>query len=279
MAMIIVILIMLGLCFGSFVNALVWRIHEQAKRSRLKGKAAKDTADLSIMHGRSMCVHCKHELAAKDLVPVLSWLSLRGKCRYCHKPISWQYPLVEAITVVLFVISYLFWPQELSGGQWGLFGLWLVLLIGFVALIVYDIRWMLLPNRIVFPLYIPATGSVIARMLIDNSLHPLLGAVWGILISGGIFYALFQLSGGRWIGGGDVKLGFLLGMVLGGGQKAFLLLFLASLLGTLFILPLLVTKRISRSSRISFGPFLITGAIIVELWGPKILHWYLNTAL
>src|SRR3989344_6490262 len=126
--MIVAILIVLGLAFGSFVNALVWRLHEQEERAkskeqrRKKGKA-KNTAklsshtsvlsskDLSILKGRSMCPSCKHGLAAKDLVPVLSWLTLRGKCRYCHKPISIQYPLVELITATLFVISYLLWPD------------------------------------------------------------------------------------------------------------------------------------------------------------------------
>src|SRR5476651_645529 len=138
MLMIIVVLVVFGLCLGSFVNALVWRLHEQDK---------KQAKNLSILNGRSMCPNCKHELAAKDLVPVLSWLSLRGKCRYCGKPISVQYPLVEMVTSGLFVASYLWWPEVLHGAQVAAFGLWLALLVGLMALLVYDLRWFLLPNR------------------------------------------------------------------------------------------------------------------------------------
>src|SRR4051812_13278636 len=102
MLMIIAVLIVFGLCLGSFVNALVWRVHEQEA-------AKKPNKKLSVLNGRSMCPHCEHELAAKDLIPVLSWLSLGGKCRYCHKPISKQYPLVELLTALLVVGSYIWW--------------------------------------------------------------------------------------------------------------------------------------------------------------------------
>jgi prepilin signal peptidase PulO-like enzyme (type II secretory pathway) len=277
--MIIAVLILLGLCFGSFVNALVWRLHEQAKLAKSKSKNTKESQALSLMRGRSMCVHCHHELAAKDLVPVLSWLSLHGKCRYCHKSIAWQYPLVELLTTLLFAASYLAWPRQLQGAEWLMFALWLVLVVGFIALIVYDLRWMLLPNRLIFPLFIPALLSVLLRAYIDSGFQPILSAGLGVLVGGGIFYLIFQVSAGKWIGGGDVKLGFLLGLVLGSGPKAFLLLFVASLLGTLCILPLLATKRISHTSRIPFGPFLVAGAVVVELWGQRLLDWYLGTAL
>jgi prepilin signal peptidase PulO-like enzyme (type II secretory pathway) len=273
------VLILLGLCFGSFVNALVWRLHEQAKLATSKKKRTKEYQALSLAHGRSMCVYCHHELAAKDLVPVFSWLALRGKCRYCRKPIAWQYPLVELLTTVLFVASYLAWPLRLQGAEWAMFALWLALLVGFMALIVYDLRWMLLPNRLVFPLFAPAALSVLLRSGINSSFQPILSAFLGVLVGGGIFYLIFQVSAGKWIGGGDVKLGFLLGLILGSGQKAFLLLFVASLLGTLCILPLLATKRIGRTSRIPFGPFLVAGAVVVELWGQRLLDWYLGTAL
>src|SRR5690606_2157613 len=107
--MIIIFLAILGLCVGSFVNALVWRLRMQES----SGKKKSDRK-MSISRGRSMCPHCRHELSAVDLVPVFSWLFLGGKCRYCRKPISKQYPLVELVTSILFIASYVFWPDAVG---------------------------------------------------------------------------------------------------------------------------------------------------------------------
>lgn len=270
--MIVVVLILLGLCWGSFINAFVWRLREQSlpkSKQKHKGK------DLSISRGRSMCVDCGHQLSAKDLVPILSWVSVKGKCRYCKKPISWQYPLVELVTAVLFVSSYIFWPNDISGIEIGVFSIWLTVIVGFMALIVYDLRWMLLPNKIVFPMYGLATAFVILSALDQQSISPILNSLYGILIGGGIFYVLFQVSKGAWIGGGDVKLGFLIGAIIGGPWAAFIMLFLASLLGTIVTVPLLALKKAKRGTRIPFGPFLIISAIIVQLFGQKIIDAYL----
>ncbi len=270
--MIILGLVLLGLCLGSFVNALVWRLHQQEK-----SKSKKARAKYSISNGRSMCVHCKHILAAKDLTPVISWVLLRGKCRYCAKAIAWQYPLVEATTAVLFVLSYLWWPEPFSNSEMLRFGTWLVCLVGFMSLIVYDLRWMLLPNKIMFPLMILAASSGVLQAIVIGQFEPLITATWGALAGGGIYYLLFQLSGGRWIGGGDVKLGFLIGLLVGGPALALLVIFLSSLLGTLVIVPLLLTKKIKAKTHIPFGPFLITAAVIVQLFGQQMIDWYLNS--
>lgn len=272
--MIIAALIILGLSFGSFVNALVWRLHSQTKARSQKRKN-----EFSISKGRSMCPHCKHQLAAKDLVPVVSWLRLSGKCRYCHKPISGQYPLVELSTACLFVISYIFWPFQLTGGEWLQFAVWLVCLVGFMALVIYDIRYMLLPNKIIFPLTGIAIFGTLAQALLLSSVDPLKSASLGLLIGGGLFYILFQVSDGRWIGGGDVKLGFLLGILVGGPELALLMLFIASLLGTMFSLPLMATGRMTPKMRIPFGPFLIIGAIAAKLFGEQLVSLYTNNFL
>lgn len=262
--MVILILTVLGLCMGSFVNALVWRVHEQSQGRQL-----------SILKGRSMCPRCGHRLAAADLAPVLSWLALKGRCRYCGRRISAQYPLVEAATAALFVASYVWWPQALGGAQTAVFVLWLVLLTGLMALLVYDARWRLLPNRILSPLWaVAGAQTLIAAMAADEPLRTLLAALGGVAVGGGIFYGLFEVSKGRWIGGGDVKLGALLGLVVATPARAGLFIFLGSLLGTLVSLPMLTSGRLKRSSIIPFGPFLIAAAIITVLFGGHILDWY-----
>lgn len=261
--MIYVILLVLGLCFGSFVNALVWRLHEQRDWVR----------------ERSECVHCHHALAARDLVPVLSWLWLKGKCRYCRKPISAQYPLVELLTAAVFVLSYADWPAALQGLQVVVFALWLVEVVGLMALLVYDLRWMLLPDKVVFPLIGVALVQALLTVAGGPWRHVLLSYVLAVAVGGGLFYVVFQLSNGKWIGGGDVKLGFLLGILAGDFEKSLLIIFLAAITGTVVSLPLLLTKRLRRNSVIPFGPFLILAGIVTVLFGNDITHWYNQTVL
>lgn len=255
--MIVLLLIVLGLVLGSFVNALVWRIHKK-----------KDW-----IHDRSECVHCHHKLGPLDLVPVFSWLFLRGKCRYCHKKID-DNPLVELALPLLFVTSYLCWPVALQGSVLFNFVLWLVFLVGFLALAVYDLRWFLLPDKMVFPLAGLAVLQIIVVGLWEHDWHIVLGAVGGTLVISGIFYLLFQLSKGTWIGGGDVKLGLVLGPLAGGVLEAFMLLFIASIIGVIAALPMVMQGKATRKTQLPFGPLLILGLIIVKLFGAGVLHWY-----
>lgn len=283
--MIIVVLILLGLCLGSLVNAVIWRLHQQEKeasprdaKSKAKLLLAKD--NLSILTGRSMCPHCRHQLAAKDLVPVLSWLSLGGKCRYCHKPIGWQYPIVEVKLALLFILSYYYWPYELHGAEWSVFGAWLLCLTLLVALAIYDYFWLLLPDKLLKPLVILTLVYAVIPELVttdrtNNLLHPLVGA----LVIAGLFYILFTISGGKWLGFGDVKLAVPLGLLAGTAGQSLLLIFTASILGSLVAIPLLVLKKTKMSSKLPFGPFLIAATIVVVLFGPSFSHWYTATYL
>jgi prepilin signal peptidase PulO-like enzyme (type II secretory pathway) len=280
--MVYVVLAILGLCLGSFVNALVWRLHEQSKESR--EQRAENKQKLSVLKGRSMCPHCGHILAAKDLIPVLSWIGLKGKCRYCAKPISWQYPVVELLTAALFVFSYTYWPYfqgtTLENEGVVLFIFWLVFLAGFVALAVYDLRWFLLPDKITYTLI----GLALVQVLLvvfwfDGGLGALKDVSLSLVVGGGIFYALFQLSGGRWIGGGDVKLGALIGLILGQPQLSLLMIFVASVLGSVVSVPMLLTGHAKRDTHLPFGPFLILATIIVRLFGLSLITWYKRQAL
>jgi len=273
MLIIAIVLFVLGLAFGSFVNALVWRLHEQ------KIKKAKN---LSVLNGRSMCVHCHHVLAWYDLIPLLSWLSLGGKCRYCKKPISYQYPIVELIGGLVFAVSYLLWPQVVHiNGQWLLLATWLAAAVGLLALAVYDLRWMLLPNKIIYPtLFVAAAGRLLYTIIFaDRPLHSLLLWFLSLVISSGFFLALFIVSDGKWIGFGDVRLGLITGTLLADPYQSLAMIFLASLIGTLVVVPGLAAGKRSMTSKLPYGPFLIVAAGVMVLFGAHLINWYKNIFL
>ena len=275
-----IVLLIFGLSLGSFVNALVWRLHEQERllEEKPKGIGTK-LKKLSITRGRSMCTHCNHELAPKDLVPVFSWLWLRGKCRYCQKPIN-DTPFTELALPALMLLSYVAWPYSSIG--WtplmiASFAVWSIILTCFLALAVYDTKWQLLPNKIVVPV------TVFVALLVGLLAYEL--ADWTIardaIIAGaaffGLFYAMYQISDERWIGGGDVKLALSLGMLAGSLLHTALLLFIASVLGLIAALPGIVQHTRSVKSAIPFGPFLIAAGVIVFLWGAEIQTWYFES--
>jgi prepilin signal peptidase PulO-like enzyme (type II secretory pathway) len=179
---------------------------------------------------------------------------------------------VELLTASLFALSLWAWPAAINGTELIRFGVWLVLLTGLIALAIYDLRWMLLPHKLVYPLIGLVVGQWLLIWLLDGlSRAQLAGIGLGALIGGGFFYALFQLSRGRWIGGGDVKLGVLLGLIVADGLQAWLMLFIAALLGSLVTIPLLLSGKATRRSRIPFGPFLIIAAVIVVLFGSSLI--------
>lgn len=276
--MVVIYLGILGLCIGSFVCATVWRLREQsllAAKKKLTPAEKSYEAALSISKGRSMCSHCKHPLAAKDLIPLVSWLYLRGKCRYCRKPIGALEPLAEAATALLFISSYLLWPMPWNGQGIFDFVVWLVLLSGFMALSIYDFKWFLLPDRVVLPLTILTVLKVIIDTTVFHTgVSSAMGAVWGALVIGVMFYGLFVVSNGRWIGGGDVKIAAMLGLLAGSPLRALFVIFISSVLGMVVSLPLLIRGSATRNSHIPFGPFLMAATIIVVLFGDKIVKSY-----
>jgi leader peptidase (prepilin peptidase)/N-methyltransferase len=275
--MVFAILVVLGLCTGSFVNALVWRLRQQ-ELARQKAKSKKQKA-FSILSGRSQCPHCHHELAWYDLIPVVSWLFLRGKCRYCSRPISKQYPLVELAAAAIFVVSYAYWPGGIYGaGDWVLLVTWLATSIGLLALFIYDLKWMLLPNKIIYPtLAMAVAGRLIYLASFETNIPNAL-VMWGlsVLVASGLFWLIFMASSGKWIGYGDVRLGLITGTILADPISSILMIFVASLLGTFVALPLLLAGRKRLSSRLAFGPLLITATALVLLFGQEPTDWYKN---
>jgi len=242
-----------GLCIGSFLNCAVYRLEH--KKS---------------LGGRSFCPHCKHTLNWKDLFPIFSFLLLKGKCRYCKKKISWQYPLVEAFTGLIFLFTYIF---QFSGfNLFGLvsFGLLLSVYSLLIMIFVYDLKHYIIPDRLLFPAIILSL-----LYLILNQQLLILSYLLSSLIASGFFFCIFFFSRGQWMGFGDVKLAILMGILLG-WPNTFAALFLAFFLGAVIGIALMILQKKGLKSEIPFGPFLITGTFISIFWGEKIVGWYLN---
>jgi leader peptidase (prepilin peptidase)/N-methyltransferase len=274
MTLIAIIVGLFGLMAGSFVNALVWRLHEQGAGEEEPVKSAYSGETLSITRGRSICPHCGHQLGAKDLVPLFSWLWLRGKCRYCRGPISRQYPVVELLTALLFAGSAVILAPQSNIAWVGFIG-WLVILTGLMALTVYDLRWMLLPDRIIYPLIFIMLAVLLLEMALGMPQSIAARHVLAALVLGGAFFTLASLAGGRLFGGGDVKLGFLMGLILGLREvtvATLLAFWSAAIVGVV----LMIVRRKTRKSYLPFGPFLVLGTIIALWHGKDIIDWYLR---
>lgn len=287
--LLVVELFVFGLIFGSFINALVWRTHEQLDEDgNAKKLSKKKQKELSIIKGRSMCPHCKHELAVMDLLPVVSWVALKGKCRYCKKPISKEYPVVELLTALLFVGVYLAWPYNLIGSEWVLFISWLGALVPLIALAVYDAKWYVLPTRLIYvSTAIYASGLLLYSVIAKDTDR--LG--WSFIAAIAyfvLFYCIFMASSvakhrgwssKEWLGFGDVRLAFLLGLLVGTPGNVFVAIFLASIIGLIVALPGLLAKKMEFTTLIPFGPFLISGAVVAFLFGDRLIGWYVTTFL
>ncbi len=264
----------LGILFGSFINALVWRLHEQRKNQKQLTDAKTPSQDeLSILKGRSMCPNCKHTLGAKDLVPVLSWLTLAGRCRYCRKAISWQYPFVEVLCSVLFALVFVLHPISWHGNL-AIHLLTYILVVLGLALAVYDAKWYILPNKLVYPFNALAALYAAGAAWYVQDFQTLASAALAALVLYVFFRLIFEASKGQWIGYGDVRLAIGLGLIAGTVPKVLLLLFAASTLGTLVSLPLLMHRK-NMHMQIPFGPFLLAATFAVLLWGQIVMDWYM----
>lgn len=261
MAFPIISFFILGLIIGSFLNTVIWRTHESWDKKK----------KFSVAKGRSVCPHCGHQLAAIDLIPVVSFLTLRGRCRYCKKPISWQYPLVEFLTAIIFVALYWHFKPANSFSALSLV-VWLIVAGLVIAAAVYDLRWLKLPDKFLLPtIGIAFTFVLIADFFFHQNI--LLPRLLAALIFAGIFFFLWFFSNGRWMGDGDIRLALIMGLLLSLPQLLVAILF-AFNLGALIALILLILKIKKRQDVIPFGPFLILGTFIGLLYGDIIMRWY-----
>lgn len=281
-----VALVLFGAAFGSFAGATVWRIrarqlaadkaakepYDHKEYTRLKKLINKPSKD------RSQCLHCSYTLKWYDLIPIISWLSLRGKCRNCHKPIGWFEFAMEVGVAAFFVLSYVFWPGGVESSlDIAHFVLWLAAGVVMSMLLAYDAKWFLLPDKLNIALAVIGVGivgvSAAQTQDIGGTILTALGAV-GIL--SGLYAVLYAVSKGAWVGFGDVKLGVGLALILVDWQLALIAVFLANFIGCLVVIPLLASKKLERSSHVPFGPLLIAGTILAWFIGWAILEWYLG---
>lgn len=251
-----VFVFLLGLCVGSFLNAFVYRLE--------KGESA--------FKGRSYCPKCKHQLSWIDLIPVLNFLFLKGRCRYCKKPISFQYPIVELSTGLLFAaLLLLLNPQNAS--QYISFALFLFIASGLVAIFVYDLKHFLIPDVVVYPLIGASLLFLSVKSMEQGTLNPLVSGIASALGAAGFFFMLFLVSKGTWMGFGDVKLALFMGLFLG-WPLILPALFLSFFLGALVGIVLILLKKKKWKSQVPFGPFLITGTFLALFFGKELVDYY-----
>lgn len=243
----------LGLILGSYLNSWIWRIHEGLWR----------------WGGRSECIHCKRELEWNENIPLVSWLVLSGKCRTCKASIPLDYFFVELFTALLFAGLAYYHLHLSSVNQWLFFrDLFFGALL--VVIFVYDWKYQIILPKVVWAGAI-AGAFINFRLLLITPYSLLLG----ILMGGGLFLAQYLVSKGRWIGGGDVRMGVMMGVWLG-WPNILVALFVSYVMGALVAIPLLITKKKGLNSEIPFGTFLAVGTMVAVLWGNVVLKWYLE---
>jgi prepilin signal peptidase PulO-like enzyme (type II secretory pathway) len=243
-----------GAAIGSFLNATVWRLR---------------TGE-NFVTGRSHCPKCFHKLSAFDLVPILSYLFLRGRCRYCHTGIAWQYVLVEGAVGALFLAAAgSLAPADYAWSTDLLLSLlfhWFVIA-GMTVVFLYDLRYMLILRKVTVPLTALAfLGSLGLGM-------GLVELIVGAAVGFGFFWLQMVFSKGRWIGGGDLHLGLLMGVILGWPRIA-LALWLAYVVGAVVALALMWRGRHGWKSQLPFGTFLAAATVASLLFGERLLGWY-----
>ena len=244
-----------GLVVGSFMTVAVHRLP--------KGE--------SVVSPRSRCPSCGAEIGARDNIPVLSWLLLRGRCRRCGERISVEYPLLELATAGLVVLAAIRYPNP---WQAVLVGGLLALMPG-IALI--DLRHRIIPNRLMYPSLVLFPVLIVVSWFVGEAADPARAGI-GLLLYGGILFVVAVVSGG--MGMGDVKLAALIGLVLGSLGLRFVGVAAgaAVALGGLGGLVALAMGR-GRKSAIPFGPYLAAGAVVAGLWGEEIASWYIGRFL
>ena len=260
LAILTVIACALGMAVGSFLNVVVFRTRSKE----------------SVAKGRSKCMTCLEPIEPIDLIPVWSYFALRGKCRKCSAVIPWQYPAVEMAMGIIFGLFFvraalMFGiPTFVDQSEWlALFVRDAVIACFLLVIFVYDFKYQYILDRFTVP-------AMIAALLFNMALGADgLNLLLGGLMIGGFFAFQFLVSKGKWIGGGDIRMGLLMGFLLG-IEMGVLALFLSYVLGAIAGLILIATKKRKMDSHVPFGTFMSAATLIVMFCGIYFLNWYLG---
>ncbi len=252
----------LGLLFGSFLNVVILRMPQD-----------------ETLRGRSHCPSCKQTLKGWQLVPLFSYIFLFGQCANCKKKISPRYPTVEFLTGVLFCLTYYFFPPQ-TAYEYLILVKYLVLLCVFLVVAIIDFEhFLILDEVLLYPGIFILFLLLIIDVFITGNWFSLTGELAFGLISGiaaaAPLFFIWYFSEGRWMGFGDVKYAFFLGLTLS-WPKIGVAWFLSFFLGTLVSLPLLFFGKKTLQSKLPFGVFLSLGALISLFYGDQIFNWYIN---
>ncbi|MCI0479769.1 prepilin peptidase [Candidatus Uhrbacteria bacterium] len=251
----------LGACLGSFANVIAIRLH-----------------DMSSLLGRSRCPSCRKVIRPRHLVPILSWLVLRGRCASCGKRIHYQYPVVEALMAVAVAIAALRHPPY--GPDAPLFVFETLLLLGLVVIVVMDLRWKELPLELMAGLGVLGCFMHLGVALPAGT-EAVFSAARALLVAVAVpvvFFGLqWLLSKGRWLGSGDIWMGGMMGLLLGTWQLSVIAVYLAYVIGGAVVAVLLLARVVKRGTRVPFGPALAVG-LLLTMWSGDILTSYLAYA-
>lgn len=260
----ILLAFIVGSCIGSFLNVVIYRT----------------SVGESIANGRSKCPHCKHLIPFYMNVPLLSFFILKGKCAFCKKPISWQYPLIEGMTGIMFVwwliIGKTFFLLSSTPFVYLQPIFWLLVAIILLLIVVFDIKYMIIPDFLNLSLLLL---SLAYRALLTRSGIMLPSDFVNYLVmcfcAGMFFYSLHLLTHGKGFGLGDVKFGFAMGLLLG-WPLTFVAVFSSFVFGSIYAIPVLILGKKQFGQKVPFGPFLVIATVFSLLWGDKIFGWYLG---
>lgn len=247
-----VLIFILGLIVGSFSNVCIFRIPRNE----------------SIIYPASHCPKCRSNISPKDNIPLLSYILLKGRCRNCKNKISIQYPIVELLTGLIYLIIYLIYSLSIQSL------IYIILSSALVIIAFIDLNEQIVPDVISLP------GIVIGFIL--SFFVPYISfanSALGVVVGGGIIL-IIGLAGSvifkkEAMGGGDVKLAAMIGAFLG-WRYIIISLFLGFFLGALAGIVLVLSKIKSREDVVPFGPFIVLGSLITLFWGEQIISWYIG---